>query len=118
MITGKLYLEPENGKLKGVCAGLATYLDIPVTLVRVMVVLSLFCGLFIFTVIAYTVLACVLKPCPVQRQHAEQTVSAAEMLVQLRRDLQAGEAQLRNIERYITSETFSVRSRFRRQHID
>lgn len=38
----KLYRVPEEGMLKGVCAGLAHYFDIPVRLIRVMVVLSLF----------------------------------------------------------------------------
>ncbi|WP_032487629.1 PspC domain-containing protein, partial [Yersinia pestis] len=46
----KLYRVPEEGMIKGVCAGLAHYFDIPVRLVRVIMVLSLFFGLFVFTV--------------------------------------------------------------------
>ncbi|MBI3310362.1 MAG: PspC domain-containing protein, partial [Serratia liquefaciens] len=42
----KLYRVPEEGMLKGVCAGLAHYFDVPVRLIRVMVVLSMFFGLF------------------------------------------------------------------------
>lgn len=42
----KLYRVPEEGMVKGVCAGLAHYFDVPVRLIRVMVVLSLFFGLF------------------------------------------------------------------------
>ncbi len=38
----KLYRVPEEGMIKGVCAGLAHYFDIPVRLVRVIMVLSLF----------------------------------------------------------------------------
>ncbi|GAB7202034.1 hypothetical protein OS12_34760 [Dickeya oryzae] len=30
----KLYLLPEEGMIKGVCAGLARYFDVPVKLVR------------------------------------------------------------------------------------
>ncbi|MDU7807915.1 MAG: PspC domain-containing protein, partial [Serratia marcescens] len=48
----KLYRVPEEGMVKGVCAGLAHYLDVPVRLIRVMVVLSLFFGLFFFTLVA------------------------------------------------------------------
>lgn len=36
----KLWRIPQQGKVKGVCAGIAHYLEIPVTLVRVIVVLD------------------------------------------------------------------------------
>ncbi|MCX2958282.1 MAG: PspC domain-containing protein, partial [Serratia symbiotica] len=42
----KLYRVPEEGRVKGVCAGLAHYFDVPVRLIRVMAVLSLFFGRF------------------------------------------------------------------------
>ena len=48
----KLYRVPEEGMLKGVCAGLAHDFDGPVRLIRVIVVLSMFFGLFFFTLIA------------------------------------------------------------------
>lgn len=38
----KLYRIPERGVVKGVCAGLAEYMGVPVALVRVMAVLSIF----------------------------------------------------------------------------
>ncbi|GAB7197311.1 hypothetical protein OS31_38550 [Dickeya oryzae] len=38
----KLYLLPEEGMIKGVCAGLARYFDVPVKLVRFIAVLSIF----------------------------------------------------------------------------
>ncbi|MGL4684071.1 MAG: PspC domain-containing protein, partial [Hafnia alvei] len=47
----KLYRIPERGVVKGVCAGLAEYMGVHVALVRVMAVLSIFCGLFIITAI-------------------------------------------------------------------
>lgn len=40
-----LYKEPENKKIAGVCAGLSTYLDVDVTLIRVLAIVSLFFGL-------------------------------------------------------------------------
>lgn len=42
----KLYRVPEEGRVKGVCAGLAHYFDVPVRLIRVMAVLSLFSAYF------------------------------------------------------------------------
>lgn len=109
----KLWRIPDEGKLMGVCAGLAEYLDIPVRLLRVIVVLSLFFGLFVFTVIAYFVLGFVLDVKPADAEPNERQPSASELLDQLEAALQHDERSVRDIERYVTSETFSVRSRFR-----
>lgn len=108
----KLWRLPEQGKLMGVCAGLADYLDIPVRLIRVIVVLSLFFGLFMFTLVAYLVLGFVLDPKPADAPD-ERPPSASELLDQLAEALNRDEKSVREIERYVTSETFSVRSRFR-----
>lgn len=110
----KLYRIPAQGKVKGVCAGIADYLDIPVRLVRVIVVLSMFFGLFMFTTIVYFVLAFVLDEMPESYSHeGEKAPTAHELLNQLSAELNGGERSLREMERYVTSETFSVRSRFR-----
>ena len=111
MSSRKLYRIPARGKVKGVCAGIADYLDIPVRLVRVIVVLSMVFGLFMLTLIAYFLLAFVLDEKP---QSAEENAPTAHMLLdQLEAELRGGEPGVRDIERYVTSETFSVRSRFR-----
>ncbi|NIG20648.1 envelope stress response membrane protein PspC [Pantoea sp. Al-1710] len=108
----KLWRIPQQGKVRGVCAGLAEYLDIPVRLLRVIVVLSLFFGLFMFTVVAYFILGFVLdeKPADAPGQH---TPTARDLLDELETSLKSDERNVRDIERYVTSETFSVRSRFR-----
>jgi phage shock protein PspC (stress-responsive transcriptional regulator) len=46
------------------CAGLAHYLDVPVKLVRVVTVLSIFFGLAFITLVAYIILSFVLDPMP------------------------------------------------------
>jgi len=109
----KLWRKPDEGKVMGVCAGLAEYLDIPVRLLRVIVVLSLFFGLFMFTVVAYFVLGYVLDEKPASAPEGEPEPSASELLDQLENALQRDERSVRDVERYVTSETFSVRSRFR-----
>lgn len=113
MIKRKLWRKPDEGKMMGVCAGLAEYLDIPVRLLRVIVVLSLFFGLFAFTVCAYFILGFVLDIKPADAEQASRAPSASELLDQLAVLLQGDERSVRDIERYVTSETFSVRSRFR-----
>ncbi len=108
----KLWRIPQQGKVRGVCAGLAHYLDVPVRLMRVIVVLSLFFGLFFFTLVAYIALVFVLDEEPLDAP-SERTPTARELLDELENTLTADERNVRDIERYVTSETFSVRSRFR-----
>lgn len=107
----KLWRIPQQGKIRGVCAGLAEYLDIPVQLLRVIAVLSLVFGLFMITVTAYFILGYVLEAKPVDQQSAPP--DARELLDQLAQTLNQDEQSVRAMERYVTSETFSVRSRFR-----
>lgn len=109
----KLYRVPEEGMLKGVCAGLAHYLGVPVKLLRVIVVLSMFFGLFMFTIVAYFLLAWLLEPAPSQNFAGEDAPSSQQLLLQADRELRNSEQRLRQLERYVTSETFGVRSRFR-----
>ncbi|AUQ43758.1 envelope stress response membrane protein PspC [Yersinia ruckeri] len=114
MFSGKkLYRVPEEGMVKGVCAGLAHYLDIPVKLVRIIAVLSLFFGLFVFTIVAYVVLTYMLEPAPSNSFIDDEHETPRQLLDKLNDELSRGEQRVRQIERYVTSETFGVRSRFR-----
>ncbi|PVZ84820.1 envelope stress response membrane protein PspC [Serratia sp. S1B] len=115
-VTGnkKLYRVPEEGMVKGVCAGLAHYLGVPVLLIRVIAVLSVFFGLFAFTVVAYIVLTFTLDEAPASSYQEAQAATPRQLLDQLAYQLGSGEQQLRQIERYVTSDTFGVQSRFRK----
>lgn len=109
----KLYRVPEEGMIKGVLAGLAHYLGVPVKLLRIMAVLSIFFGLFMFTFVAYVILSYVLDPVPAHEFDDENAPSPRTLLDEADRELKASEQRLRQVERYVTSETFGVRSRFR-----
>jgi len=109
----KLYRVPEEGVIKGVLAGLAHYLGVPVKLLRIMAVLSIFFGLFMFTVVAYIILSYVLDPVPASEFDGEAAPSPRTLLQEADRELKASEQRLRQVERYVTSETFGVRSRCR-----
>lgn len=109
----KLYRVPEEGMVKGVCAGLAHYFDVPVRLIRVIAVLSLFFGLFFITVIAYIALVFVLDEAPASRYQDEHQTTPRQLLDRLEYELSSGEQLLRKVERYVTSDTFGVQSRFR-----
>lgn len=108
----KLYLCPEEGMIKGVCAGIARYLGVPVLLIRIIAILALFLGLFLFTVIAYFLLALILKPAP-SRYFASMTHTPREVITQVNAQFNRQEQRLQRIERYVTSDTFNVQQRFR-----
>jgi len=110
----KLWRIPERGVIKGVCAGIAQYLDVPVKLVRLIVILSIFFGLFFFVAVAYIVLTFVLDPMPANGQQEQAEPSMREVLNSVDLQLSEGEKKLRAMERYITSDTFTLRSRFRK----
>ncbi len=102
-----------NYSVRGVCAGIANYFDVPVKLVRILVVLSIFFGLALFTLVAYIILSFALDPMPDNMAFGEQLPSSSELLDEVDRELAASETRLREMERYVTSDTFTLRSRFR-----
>jgi phage shock protein C len=58
----KFALDPANGKFKGVCAGLANYLGVDATFVRIGAVVVTLLGAFPWTLIAYGAAAWLAKP--------------------------------------------------------
>ncbi|MCF8580891.1 envelope stress response membrane protein PspC [Enterobacter ludwigii] len=109
----KLWRIPQQGMVRGVCAGLAHYLDVPVKLVRVVTVMSIFFGLAFITLVAYIILSFVLDPMPEGELAAEGAPTSNDLLNTVDEQLAAGEKRLREMERYVTSDTFTLRSRFR-----
>ena len=101
----KLWRIPQRGMVKGVCAGIAQHLDVPVKLVRLITVLAMIFGLFFFVLVAYIILTFALDPIPDSELYGHKAPSNAE--------LASGEQRLREMERYVTSDTFTLRSRFR-----
>lgn len=61
----KFYLDPQNGKFKGVCAGIADYTGIEVLWVRVGMVLLTLAGGFPWTLVAYALVAWMANDKPV-----------------------------------------------------
>ncbi|ROP62315.1 phage shock protein C (PspC) family protein [Enterobacter sp. BIGb0383] len=109
----KLWRIPQQGMVKGVCAGIAHYLDVPVKLVRLITVLAMIFGLFFFVMIAYIALTFALDPMPDGGVDEANQPTSGELLNAVDAELAAGEKRLREMERYITSDTFTLRSRFR-----
>ncbi|MEF3110289.1 envelope stress response membrane protein PspC [Raoultella sp. WB_B2P2-3] len=112
-LSKKLWRIPQRGMAKGVCAGIAHYLDVPVKLVRLITVLAMIFGLFFFVVVAYVILTFALDPMPESELYGEKVPASGELLAEADRELAASERRLREMERYVTSDTFTLRSRFR-----
>jgi phage shock protein PspC (stress-responsive transcriptional regulator) len=73
--TRRLLRSYDDRKIAGVCGGLAAYLNVDATVVRLgVIVLSIYPGAIICGVIAYIVAWVVMPPGP--PQHLEQTVAA------------------------------------------
>jgi phage shock protein C len=108
-----LWRIPQQGMVKGVCAGIAQYLDVPVKLIRLITVLAMIFGLFFFVIVAYVILTFALDPMPDEALHGEKQPSSGDLLNAVDEELAAGEQRLREMERYVTSDTFTLRSRFR-----
>lgn len=109
----KLWRVPQHGMVKGVCAGIAQYLDVPVKLVRLITVLAMIFGLFFFVVVAYIILTFALDPMSESELYGEKMPTSGELLAAADQELAASERRLREMERYVTSDTFTLRSRFR-----
>lgn len=109
----KLWRIPQQGMVKGVCAGVAHYLDVPVKLIRLITVLAMLFGLFFPVVLAYIIMTFVLDPMPDSAADDENKPTNNALLDAVDAELNEGERRLRQMERYVTSDTFSLRSRFR-----
>jgi phage shock protein C len=112
----KLYKDPHRGKLMGVCAGIADYLDIKVGVVRVLVVLgALVTGIWFFA-IAYFILGFVLDPMPRdlyqderEEEFWKQTRKAPDYTAaELRRRFRDIERRTSDMEAYMTSKRFRL----------
>lgn len=109
----KLYRLPQQGMIRGVCAGLAHYLNIPVVLVRVIAIIALFAGFFGLTIVAYLVLSFLMEPMPENIDIQDQQKNLKEIVTEVNNQLTQSEQRLQKIERYITSPSYQLNKRFR-----
>ena len=116
----RLYKIPEEGKIAGVCAGIADFFCISRFMVRVGAVL----GLLIFQLpflIGYLVLAFVLKPKPreLYRNRDEEqfwrsvTIKPDQTLAALRAKFRDLDRQIASLEGFVSSKEYDLRRQFR-----
>ncbi|EKF9857033.1 envelope stress response membrane protein PspC [Vibrio cholerae] len=124
----ELYRDPYNGKIAGVCAGLANYFGLEVWLVRILVITAALLGGTFLVLVAYVAMALMLEKLPKQyrediRSQQAHTLKSKpwaqgqapkELLHTLDRDLSQVETRVRSVEAYVTSEAFKVNREFRK----
>jgi phage shock protein C len=108
----KFYLDRQNRKWSGVCAGIADYTGLDPTVVRIGAVILTLLGGFPWTLIAYFVAAWMapIKPNELYRQDAEQTkfwqgvrASPARSVRDVRSRLRDIDRRMAEVETYVTS---------------
>lgn len=119
----KLYRDPDNGKISGVCAGIADYYSWDVTIVRIVTVI-LAITFTLLTVSLYVVGAIFLKPKPRNlyddqeqesywrhyRKSPRNTMSATQY------KFRKLEKKLRKLEAYMTSSKYSLDREFNKMN--
>ena len=90
-------VDRENGKVAGVCAGIANRTGVDATLIRVGLVLVTIMGAFPWTLIAYAVAAVIGQP---RRQVAFTPVASRE---ESRERMRSLDLRMQAIETYVTS---------------
>ncbi|HGS5114152.1 TPA: envelope stress response membrane protein PspC [Vibrio cholerae] len=124
----ELYRDPYNGKIAGVCAGLANYFGLEVWLVRILVITAALLGGTFLVLVAYVAMALMLEKLPKQyrediRSQQAHTLKSKpwaqgqapkELLHTLDSDLSQVESRIRGVEAYVTSEAFKVNREFRK----
>lgn len=114
----RLYRDPGQGKIGGVCAGLAEYFGFDLTLTRVLTVVCLF--MFPATFMVYIVLWVLLPNKPRQLYRDEEDrdfwrgvrISPAATLSDVRHRFRSADAKLQRMERYVTSRNFQLDREF------
>lgn len=108
----KFYLDKENRKFKGVCAGIADYTGIDVTIIRIGLVILTFVGGGPWTIIAYLIAAWLapVKPQAIANESSEQTkfwqgvrASPTRTVRDVRSRFREIDRRLGEVETYVTS---------------
>ena len=116
----RFYRDPGNGKLLGVCAGLADYFSWNVTFIRILAIIALV-WFNVLTVIAYLVLGFVLpaKPERLYDWDADEEYwrsvrrSAGGTFRDVRHRFRELDMKLQHMEGYVTSSRYDLDRQFR-----
>ncbi len=122
----ELYRDPVNGKISGVCAGIANYFGAEVWLIRILVISAALLGGSFLVLLAYVAMSLMLEKQPANYEQSlktrqdhklkskpwQQGQSPELLLNTLEKDFDVIESKVRNMEAYVTSDAFKVDREF------
>jgi phage shock protein C len=123
----QLYRDPKNGKIAGVCAGLAEYFNAEVWLIRVIFVSLFLFSAGLFATLAYIAACFILDELPekrewqqsiYQKKHIKQRAWQAgqtpkSILAEIDNELAKTEKDIEQLEGYVTSFAFKMAREFK-----
>ncbi|MCZ0750537.1 envelope stress response membrane protein PspC [Aeromonas enteropelogenes] len=123
-----LYRDPRQGKIAGVCAGLADYFGVETWIVRLLAISGLiFAGFITFTAYMAAWFLLDKKPVTLYKQEEEAFaevrmkarswqagITPHQALGRINRELDALEPRLQQIEKLVTSKEFTLQREFRK----
>lgn len=127
MTDKKLYRDPINAKLGGICAGIARYFECEIWLVRLITVALFIFSLGTWVIVAYIAMYFILDENP-QKFSAQQEFtspyqmknnawktgqSAPQVLRKIEQDLNQSEKNIEQMESYVTSFHFTMHQKFK-----
>ncbi|QIA63587.1 envelope stress response membrane protein PspC [Vibrio astriarenae] len=126
MMRKELYRDPINGKLTGVCAGLANYFSVEVWLVRIIAITFALLGGAFLVVVAYVAMTLMIEKQPKgyqtqwedKRDHTlkskvwQQGRAPSDWLATIAKDLDTAESRIQSMESYVTSDRFKFDREF------
>lgn len=114
-----LYRDPVNGKIAGVCAGIAEFFGVEVNLVRLAVIAIAIFSMGFLAVIAYVAAVFILEKKP--NENAWQQTARGQndgpsqegQLLHIEQRIGEMEAKVAHMEAYVTSSEFDLNRKFK-----
>lgn len=122
-----LYRDPVNGKIGGVCAGIADYFNVEIWLVRILVITFSIIGFGFFVFIAYVAAMLILEKMPpeeikkhnqfnehhVKQKAWQQGTSPSRLLADMEHAVQEMDQTVGKMEAYVISSEFDLNRKFK-----
>jgi phage shock protein C len=112
-----LVRDTESARIAGVCAGLGGYFGIRTKYVRLFFILMSLCGIFIFTVVIYALLAVLMPRAPTGFAYGgsdrQGYSDPADGGIDLRAHFSKLDRRLAAMEAWVTSDDYRLRQKFR-----
>jgi phage shock protein C len=97
-------LDRRNGKVLGVCAGIANYTGIDPTLVRIAAVVATLLGAFPWTLVAYGLAAWLAKPKRYRSLDGYEVETPRASTFEVRNQMRDIDRRMAEVETYVTSQ--------------